>query len=81
MRRECGEGGDHDFRGSPQPAHSQTNICSKLNQSLCKDAEELDSSCVILPVKTSDRGRERGNKTLKKVGLRVTVTSFMPLLQ
>lgn len=36
-----------NFRGSPQPAHSQTSICTELktNQSLTplQDTEELDS--------------------------------------
>lgn len=46
------ERGRENFRGSPQPAHSQTSICTELktNQSLTplQDTEELDSVCVRL---------------------------------
>lgn len=53
--------GEENFRGSPQPAHSQTSICSELktNQSLTplRDTEESDSVCIRLcdpPGRASD---------------------------
>lgn len=52
---------EENFRGSPQPAHSQTSICSELktNQSLTplQDTEESDSVCIRLcdpPGRASD---------------------------
>lgn len=60
-----------NFRGSAQPAHSQTSVCAalKANQSLAprQDAEELDSICMCLsdpPGRISDCEQQRGNNRL-----------------
>lgn len=96
LPRERGRGRKEreNIRGSPQPAHSQTSICTELktNQSLTplQDTEELDSVWLHLcdpPGRISDC--ERGEEiTATQTGVppwsgpnwrwHVPVTSFIP---